>query len=453
MTTPKLKPYIPADAQRAEEYALKFQKMVACKTVSVKGSHDDTEFAKFRELVAEQFPLIHSSCERMLFGDGCLVYKLAGKDESRNIMLMSHHDVVAATEKENWDYPPFEGRIVDGKIYGRGVADTKSSLYGELEALEQLLTKGYIPPCNVWIGSSCNEETGGNGIPAARDYFVERGIEFELVIDEGGAVIDPPIGGLSCPKCAMVAIHEKGVHDVIFTAETASSHTSLTSGSSATPTERMAAFVTDVCKNPPFIRRINDQMRLMLTSMAPYAGFPLKPVFSHLGLFGPLLCKVMPKLSAQAGGLIGTTCMFNNVVSSEKGLVCTAKVTLRSIDDKDVAADIESLKKVAAKYGIETKLGDRQEFHAPADPTRPAFGVVADCIREIFPDAPVVPYILPAGTDARTLTDVCRCVVRFAPIRMSKEQLGSIHSRNENIDVSALGSCVAFYRRLLELYQ
>ena len=145
--------------------------------------------------------------------------------------------------------------------------------------------------------------------------------------------------------------------------------------------------------------------------------------------------------------------MFNDVVSSEKGLVCTAKVTLRSVDDKDLAVDVENLKKVAAKYGIETKLGDRQEYHAPADHTLPPFGLVADCVREIFPDAPVVPYILPAGTDARTLTDVCKCVVRFAPIRMSKEQLGSIHSRNENIDVSALGSCVAFYRRLLELYR
>lgn len=453
MSTPKLNPYIPADADRAESYALKFQKMIACRTVSVKGSHDDTEFAKFRELVAEQFPLIHGSCERMLFGDGCLIYKLKGKDESRNIMLMSHHDVVPATEKENWDYPPFEGTIVDGKIFGRGTADTKGSLYGELEALEQLLEKGYAPSCNVWLASSCNEETGGNGIPAARDYFVENGITFEVVLDEGGAVIDPPIGGLNCPKCAMVAIHEKGVHDIIFTAETASSHSSLTSGTKATPTERMATFITEVCKKPPFIRRINAQMRGMLTAMAPYAGLPLKLVFSNLGLFGPVLCKILPKLSPQAGGLIGTTCMFNDVVSSEKGLLCTAKVTLRSIDDRDVAVDIENLKKVAAKYGIETKLGDRQEFHAPADPTLPPFGLVADCIHEIFPDSPVVPYILPAGTDARTLTDVCRCVVRFAPIRMSKEQLGSIHSRNENIDVSALGSCVAFYRRLLEMYQ
>lgn len=453
MNAPKLTPYIPADADRAEQYALKFQKMVACQTVSVKGSHDDTEFAKFRELVAEQFPLIHGRSERMLFGDGCLVYKLKGKDDSRNIMLMSHHDVVPATEKENWDYPPFEGRIVDGKIYGRGVADTKSSLYGELEALEQLLENGYAPPCNVWIGSSCNEETGGNGIPAARDYFVEQGIEFELVLDEGGAVVDPPISGLTCPKCAMVAIHEKGVHDVVFTAETASSHTSLTSGTKSTPTERMAAFITEVCKNPPFIRRINDQMKDMFTALTPYVKPPLNGVFSNLNLFGPVLCKILPKLSPQAGGLIGTTCMFNDVVSSEKGLVCTAKVTLRSVDDQDVASDIESLKKLAAKYGIETKLGDRQEYHAPADSTLPPFGLVSDCIREIFPDAPVIPYILPAGTDARTLTDVCKCVVRFAPIRMNKEQLGSIHSRNENIDVSALGSCVAFYRRLLEIYR
>ena len=112
----KLTPYTPSDADKAEGYALQFQKLIACATVSVKGSHDDTEFAKFRTVLEEEFPLIHQNCEKMLFGDGCLMYKLKGADESRNILLMSHHDVVAATEKENWDYPPFSGRIIDGKI-------------------------------------------------------------------------------------------------------------------------------------------------------------------------------------------------------------------------------------------------------------------------------------------------------------------------------------------------
>ena len=449
MKARKLTPYIPSDADKADGYALQFQKFIACATVSVKGSHDDTEFAKFRAVLEEEFPLIHKHCEKMLFGDGCLMFKLKGRDESRNILLMSHHDVVAATEKENWDYPPFAGTIVDGKIYGRGTQDTKGSLYGELAALEQLLGRGFQPVCNVWIGSSCNEETSGNGIPSARDWFREQGI----ILDEGGAVIDPPIGGMKCPKCAMVAIHEKGIHDLILTAETASSHGSLTSGTKATPTERMAAFITEVCKKPPFIRRINDQVKGMFEAMAPYAAFPMKLLLSNLWCFGPVLVKVLPRLSAQAGGLIGTTVMFNDVVSSEKGLLCTAKVTLRSVDEDDVKTDIANLTKLAEKYGITVKQGDRWEFHAPADPGLPPFEILSRCVHEIYPDSPVIPYILPAGTDARTLTDVCRCVLRFAPIRMSKEQLGSIHSRNENMDISALSSCVAFYRRFLEYYE
>ena len=454
MKARKLMPYVPADADKAESYALQFQKLLACATVSVKGSHDDTEFSKFRTVLEEEFPLIHKNCEKMLFGDGCLMFKLKGKDESRNILLMSHHDVVPATEKENWIYPPFSGTIADGKIYGRGAQDTKGSLYGELAALEQLLARGYQPVCNIWIGSSCNEETSGNGIPSARDWFVEQGITFEVILDEGGAVIDPPIGGMACEKCAMVAIHEKGIHDLVFTAETGTSHGSLTSGTKATPTERMAAFITEVSKNPPFIRRINDQVRMMFEAMAPYASFPMKVLLGNLWCFGPILVKVLPKLSAQAGGLIGTTVMFNNVVSSEPGgLVCTAKVTLRSVCEEDVKKDIESLKKVAEKYGIKTEAGARWEIHEPADPTLPGFEILSRCVEEIYPDAPVIPYILPAGTDARTLTDVCKCALRFAPIRMSKEQLASIHSGNENMDISALASCTAFYRRFLEHYE
>lgn len=448
-----LKPYVPLDADRADQYAVKFQKMIACPTVSVKGSHDDTEFAKFRDLLVDLFPRIHKNCEKMLFGDGCLVYKLAGKDEKRNILLMSHHDVVPATEKENWDYPPFAGTIADGRIWGRGTQDTKGSLYGELEALEQLLERGFAPACNVWMASSCNEETGGNGIPEALKWFQQEKITFEVILDEGGAVIDPPIGGMNCGKCAMVAIHEKGIHDLVLTAESASSHSSLTSGTKATPTERMAAFVTEVSRKNPFIRRLNPLVRGMFEAMAPYAGQPLKLVLGHSRLFAPVLVKLLPKLSPQAGGLIGTTCQFNDIVSSEKGLLCTAKVTLRSVDDKDVAADIERLTEIAKKYGITVTMGDRQEFHAPADPSLPPFEILRKCVEEIYPDAPVVPYILPAGTDARTLTDVCKCVLRFAPVRMSKEQLASVHSRNENMDVSALGSCVAFYRRFLEYYE
>ena len=87
------------------EYALKLGKMIRCETVSVEGSFDDTEFKKLRDVMAELFPLVHKTAEKMIFGDDCWIYKIKGKDQSRNIMIMSHHDVVAV--EGDWKYPGF----------------------------------------------------------------------------------------------------------------------------------------------------------------------------------------------------------------------------------------------------------------------------------------------------------------------------------------------------------
>lgn len=100
------------------QYAKSLAKMIQCKTVSENGKFDDTEFSKLRDVVRELLPIVHEKAELKIFGDDCWIYKIEGKDTSRNIMLMSHHDVVKADGK--WAYPPFEAKIVDKK-YGVGV--------------------------------------------------------------------------------------------------------------------------------------------------------------------------------------------------------------------------------------------------------------------------------------------------------------------------------------------
>ncbi len=59
-------------------------------------------------------------------------------------MLMAHQDVVAAEPStlDQWTHPPFEGRIVDGFIWGRGTLDIKNQLIGIFEAAEMLLQPG-----------------------------------------------------------------------------------------------------------------------------------------------------------------------------------------------------------------------------------------------------------------------------------------------------------------------
>lgn len=423
-------------------YAKTFSRMLKCATVSVKDTHDDTEFAKLRSVVEEDFPLLHQKAERRILAEDCWMYKIPGLDPSRNILLMSHHDVVPADD--DWTMPAFDGIIKDGKVYGRGAADTKGSLCAILFGMEEMLKDGIVPPVNVYIVSSHNEELGGNGMAATLEYCKENGITFEVILDEGGAIVEPPLPGMNCEMCAMVAVHEKGRLKLTCTAKNESSHVSLTAFK-GNPVERMAQFINEITTKNIFIRRLHPQTRAMFEGLAPYCKFPMKFVFSNLWLFGGVLLKVLPKMNATAGGMVGTTCNFQKIEGSTNDKVCTSSVMLRNINEEDLKEDYKAFKAVADKYGI-TLETERDEYYAPADMDSPAYAYTMDCLAKVFPRYPAAPYILPAGTDAWRLTPVCNCVLRFAPTRMSKQQLGSIHSANENLDISAIGEAAAFYK-------
>ena len=436
------------DAQ-LDAYAKTFSRMLQCATVSVKDSYDDTEFAKLRSVVDEDFPLLHRKAERRILADDCWLYKIPGKDPSRNILLMSHHDVVAADT--DWTMPAFEGIIRDGKVYGRGAADTKGSLCAILFAAEEMLREDTVPPVNLYIASSHNEELGGDGMAATLAYCQENGITFDVILDEGGAIVEPPLAGMNCEMCAMVAVHEKGRLKLKCTVENESSHVSLTAFK-GNPVERMSQFIQEITAKNIFVRRLNPQTRSMFAALAPYCKLPMKVLLSNLWLFGGLLTKLLPRLNATAGGMVGTTCNFQDIHGSVTGKVCTASVMLRNINEEDLKTDYAAFKAIADKHGVALET-ERDEYYAPADAESPAYRYAFDCLAKVFPRFPAAPYILPAGTDAWRLTPVCNCVLRFAPTRMSKQQLGSIHAADENLDISAVAEAAAFYKYFVENYR
>ena len=56
-----------------------------------------------------------------------------GKGE-KSILFDSHVDTVEVTDEAKWDVPPFSGNIVDGRLYGRGSVDMKSSVAASIYA-------------------------------------------------------------------------------------------------------------------------------------------------------------------------------------------------------------------------------------------------------------------------------------------------------------------------------
>ena len=74
------------------------------------------------------------------------------------IAVLSHLDVVP--EGEGWSVPPYEGRVVDGRIYGRGAMDDKGPAMCSLYALKAIRQAGLPLKRRVRLIFGLNEETG-----------------------------------------------------------------------------------------------------------------------------------------------------------------------------------------------------------------------------------------------------------------------------------------------------
>ena len=56
---------------------------------------------------------------------------------------LTHLDVVPAGS--DWDYPPFSGQVVDGRLIGRGAIDNKGPTIAAFYALKALKEEGFMP--------------------------------------------------------------------------------------------------------------------------------------------------------------------------------------------------------------------------------------------------------------------------------------------------------------------
>jgi len=90
-----------------------------------------------------------------------VIARLAGRDPSRRVILEAHMDTVSV---KGMTISPFEPRIEDGKMYGRGSSDTKAGLAAMMHAVAALHESGNQPPCEVWLAAVVDEEFSFRGV-------------------------------------------------------------------------------------------------------------------------------------------------------------------------------------------------------------------------------------------------------------------------------------------------
>jgi succinyl-diaminopimelate desuccinylase len=88
-----------------------------------------------------------------------LVARVKGTSDKR-VLWVGHIDVVPEGKPENWTYPPYDGVIADGCVYGRGSSDMKGSCAAAMVSARILNEMESIPnTIEFWFTS--DEEIGG----------------------------------------------------------------------------------------------------------------------------------------------------------------------------------------------------------------------------------------------------------------------------------------------------
>ena len=86
---------------------------------------------------------------------------LPGRDRSRRVVLEAHMDTVGV---DGMTVEPFQPRIRDGHLFGRGSCDTKGGLAAMLAAVLGLASERQTPACDVWLAAVVDEEHAYRGV-------------------------------------------------------------------------------------------------------------------------------------------------------------------------------------------------------------------------------------------------------------------------------------------------
>lgn len=91
--------------------------------------------------------------------------KVKGKRGGRSLCLSSHTDVVSPGDEKEWKYPPFEGKVKDGILWGRGSADSKGQLACMMAAVKAVMDADVRLKGDLYLVAPGDDESGGpNGL-------------------------------------------------------------------------------------------------------------------------------------------------------------------------------------------------------------------------------------------------------------------------------------------------
>jgi len=422
------------------------QKAIRIATISYESEDefDGTPFLEFHKFLAEAYPLANSLLKPEVINNYSLLYTWQGSEPTaKPIILMAHIDVVPVDgpTRKDWRKEPFSGDIFDEIIWGRGSMDDKASLIGTMEAVEQLLSEGFLPSRTIYLAFGHDEEIGGNeGAGYLAQTLKERKVKAEFVLDEGGFIIKNMIPGITRP-IAMIATAEKGFLTLELTVTTGGGHSSMPTRENAIGT--LATAIHDL-ENNQFENRMIQTTEEFIDHLGPEMPFGMKLVFANKWLFGGMIMNGMKNHTTIAPTIINAG-VKDNVLPTK----AVAKINLRILPGETSTGVINHVIAAIDNERVVVKATTINEPSAITDSDTDIYRAIAKTIVEVIPGTIVAPGLTPGGTDTKHYKEVADYIYRFSPIMFEIGKPGP-HGINENLPLSDYRNSINFYYRFIK---
>ena len=361
-------------------------------------------------------------------GQTNLVVRLPGRDRSKKpLLLMNHFDVVPVDPKA-WSVDPFAAVIKDGQIWGRGTLDMKGIGVQQLTALIELKKAGIVPPRDIVMLSTADEESNGTlGIKWMIANHWED-IDCEYVLDEGGMGTRDV---LAPNKLVFgVSVGEKQVVWLKLRARGTAGH-----GSQPIPDNANLILLEAVRKalDAPPGNKPNPVIEEMRRTIGRFAE----------NKFTSAIQRNTMSLTTLTSG-VGSPVKVNVIPSTAE-----ATIDCRLLPGMNPEEFISEVKARVNDPRVSVELLNDPVDGGASRSDTPVFATIEQAILAEHPDAVVTPMFVPFGTDSVNLRKHGVIAYGLTPMILDAATAATMHSDSERIPVAEFKRGLHIYYNVL----
>ncbi|MDJ1370128.1 M20/M25/M40 family metallo-hydrolase [Gulosibacter molinativorax] len=338
-----------------------------------------------------------------------VVARVAGRNPEKPALVVHGHTDVVPSNPEDWSVDPFGAEVKDGCIWGRGAVDMKNMDAMILTALEEIHASGRQPERDLIVAFFADEEDGGK---LGAHYAVTKFPELfagatEAVSEVGGYSIS-----IDGKRAYLLQTGEKGMLWFRLKSKRHAGH-----GSRYVPRENNAVTVLAEAlvrlTQHDWSMRLTETTRDMIDALCELIGEDATQISPD-----ELVLRT-GSASSWLTASLRTTVNPTMLDAGYKVNVIPAEAVV-AIDARPLPGEEESfLEQVREIVGPDIEVEIDWKFLGTEAPSS---GPIVDAARTALdrhdPGAFIIPYLLPAGTDNKSLARLGINGYGFAPLRL-----------------------------------